>query len=251
MSKSMGDQGPRIAHLVHKGKGGLAGEIADLRSDLDTGMSRLEGRDASLDYPELDYIDGTGPSAAGADMALVGRNLLQQQTFAELDKDLTHGLKFFSAKPGEADNDITVELIAGGGTAVSYVPATKVLEVTFNDGVDDDDAIATAINADAAQTDGHVRAISSSTINAASMSSAGAFGPENMTGGAGDGWECLVGGLEALPANVPGVTGTASIAEALATVTVPALAPIVATDQAKISVVSDGVRTDMSAVVQV
>ena len=246
-SKAFGGKSPRKSHLV-KPSGGMGAEVYDARKDVEEAFTSAEGRPATDEYPELDYIDGAGPVAAGGDMVLVGRFLLNGQSFAGLDMDATHGLIFTSAKPGVDDNDITVELISGGATAVSYVPATKVLEVTFNSGVDDDDAIATAINANAAQTDGHIRAVSSGTINAAGIVAAGVFGPTNMTGGLGEGWECSVGGFEALPANVIGAISTATIAELLATVTVPALAPIVITDKAKIYALVDGVRTDLGAV---
>lgn len=247
-SKAFGSKGPRAAHLVKPG-GGLKAEVWDFRNDVEESFSSLEGRPVAETYPEIDWIDG-GLLAAGGDHEIMGRSLLQGQAFAELDMDATHGLIFTALKPGEDGNDITVELISGGATSLTYVAG--VLEITFNAGVDDDDAIATAVNADAAACNGYVMAVSSGTINAVGIVAAGVFGPTNLAGGEGEGWECLVTGEEALPANTTGATGVAAITELACVVTVPALNGLVDAravgDVAACTITTDGVRADISAI---
>jgi hypothetical protein len=243
-SKAFGSQRAYKQHLI-RGTGGLSGEIGDLRSDVEEGFQNLEQR---AGFPELDYIDGAGPSAAGADMVLVGRNLLQDQTFDYIK--LVEGaaeLELWPVKPG--DSEITVEMTVGaGGLVVTYDPNTKKLVIELAAAGSTDDAIATAINADAAQTDGHIRATS-----AAGGSFTAAQAEADMTGGVGDyaGNKVTVGGVECLPKNAAGTTSAAVWTDTQIDVTVPALAPIVATDQANVTVMSDGTRADaLGAVVQ-
>jgi hypothetical protein len=243
-SKAFGSKRAAKAHLV-RGGGGLSGEIVDLRKDVEEGFQNLEER---AGYPELDYIDGAGPSAAGADMILVGRNLLQDQTFDTIK--LTEGaaeLDLWPVKPG--DSGITVVMTVGaGGLVVTYNPTTKVLTIELAAAGSSDDAIATAINADAAETDGHIRATS-----AAGGNFTVAQASQALTGGVGDyaGNKVTVGGNECLPKNAAGTTSSAVWTDTQVDVTVPALAPIVATDQANVTVMSDGTRADaLGAVVQ-
>ena len=79
-SRAFGSQRAYKQHLT-LGKGGLAGEITDLRNDVEEGFQNFEKR---ASFPEISYIDGTGPAAAGGDMILKGTNLLQGQTFDAL-----------------------------------------------------------------------------------------------------------------------------------------------------------------------
>jgi hypothetical protein len=60
-SKAFGSQRAAKAHLV-RGSGGLAGEIGDLRADVEEGFQNLEER---AGFPELDYVDGPGRSISG------------------------------------------------------------------------------------------------------------------------------------------------------------------------------------------
>jgi hypothetical protein len=232
-SKAFGSQRGRKAHLT-LGKTGLAGEIADLRNDVEEGFQNAEGRE---DFPELDFIDGGAPAAAGGDAVLVGRNLLQGQTFDTIK--LTEGaaeLDLWPVKPG--DSGITVEMTVGvGALAVSYNPATKVLTIELAAAGSSDDAIATAINADAADTDGHIRATSAAGGNFTLAQASQA-----LTGGEGDyeGNVVMVAGKEALPKNAAGTTSVAVWTDTQVDVTVPALAPAVAGDIAQLSLASDG-----------
>lgn len=243
-SKAFGSQRAAKAHLV-RGSGGLAGEIGDLRKDVEEGFQNLEER---AGFPELYYIDGAGPSAAGADMVLKGANFLQGQTFDEItiEEAAAGSVVLTALKPG--DSGITVEVALASALDVAFNPATGVLLIELPAIGDSDDDIATAINADGAATDGYVRATSAGSGDIVADHAAAP-----MTGGVGDyaGNVVKVGGVECLPANTTGATGAAAWADATITVTVPALTPIVATDQANVTVMADGTRADaLGAVVQ-
>jgi len=214
-SKSFGEQRGKRAHLLRGSD--LGGEIADLRNDADEGFENAEGREG---FPELDWIDAPLPAAAGGNVVLRGRNLLQGQTFDTLD--LTEGaatVTLFAAKPG--NSGITAQVVAGvGALSVTYNTSTKALVITLAAGGSTADAIATAINANAAQTDGYVRADSNA---GGSLITAVAETP--LAGGVGNYAENVVecSGVEALPLNTPGTTSTAQWADTVITVTVPAL----------------------------
>lgn len=241
-SKAFGSKGPRAAHLVKPG-GGLKAEVWDFRNDVEESFSSLEGRTVADAYPELDHIDGAGPAAAGADMVLVGRFLVNGQAFASLTIGAgTSELVITAHKPGKDGNDFTVEVTAsGGGETAVLTGSALVLDV--NDGASTANAIATLINAAVATCDGYLRAVSGGvgTVHPPAAEA-------SLAGGEGEGWECVVGGVECLPANNGTTSSVASVAELTATVTVPALAPIVATDKAKVYCTVDGVRTDLGAV---
>lgn len=243
-SKAFSGEHPNKPHLL-KG-GGLSAEVADTRRDVDNALSILEGRDAVLEYPELDYIDGAGPAAAGGDMVLKGRFLLQGQLFASLALwSGTSMVTITALKPGEDGNDFTVE-VTGTGTAGSetVTKTGNAFVIDIQPGVSTADQIATAINADAAASDGYLRAASGGAGTTNTVVAA-----THLAGGVGKGWSCTVGGFDCLPANTPGTAGAAAITETTCTVTVPALAPIVATDKAKVYVTTDDIRTDLGSVV--
>lgn len=240
-SKAFGSQRGQKAHLL-LGTGGLAGEIADLRKDVEEGFENLEERSG---YPELDYVDGAGPAAAGGDMILVGRNLLQGQTFDVLALWAgTSMVTITCLKPGKSPFTIAV---TGGGTAGAEVVSKvgNAFSIQIQVGTSTANQIATAINANAAASDGYLRAASggagvTNAIQAATP----------MAGGVGTFAENVVrvAGFECLPANTPGTAGAAAWTDTSIKVTVPALAPVVATDKAQITVMSDGTRADAMSV---
>jgi hypothetical protein len=237
-SKAFSGQHPARPHLI-KNKRGVAGEVWDTRTDVDSALEILESRDAALEYPELDYIDGAGPAAAGADMAMVGRFLLQGQTFASLS--LGASLDIIMRVPGEAGNLESVEVVdvTGAGLVVSY--AANKLTIDLGAATPDEDTIATAVNA----------ALVASPMRANSGGGAafGVVAEANLAGGAGKGWSCTVGGFDApIKFNVGAAVSSANLDETDVIVTVPALAPIVATDKAKVYVTTDEIRTDLGAV---
>ena len=232
-SKSFGAQRVKKSHLV-TGKRGIAGEIWDLRGDVEEGFQNFEER---AGFPELDFIDGGAPAAAGGDAILVGRNLLQGQLFDTLRvTEGTTKLDLWPVKPG--DSGITVEVIAGDDAlAVAYNPLTKKLVITLADGGSTANAVATAINANAAETDGYIRA----KVETAGSLTADMAETE-MAGGEGDyaNNKVMVAGKEALPANNGTTSSVAVWSDTQVTVTVPALAPAVATDIAQLTLMTDG-----------
>jgi len=239
-SKAFSGQHPQRPHLLRGG--GTGKEIRDTRADVDTALELLEGRDPVLEYPELDAIDGAGPAAAGGDMAMVGRFLLQGQTFASVT--LGASLEIIACRPGEAGNDYSVEVIDSGGVgglAVSY--AASKLTIDLDGAAPDEDTIATAINNAGVGSYQLIRA------NSGGGAAFGTVAEQNLAGGAGDGWSCTVGGKDApILHDVGAATSAANLTETAVTVTVPALAPLIATDKAKVYVETDNIRTDLGAI---
>ena len=175
---------------------------------------------------------------AGGDIVLGGRNLLQGQAFDGLTRSQVGGASIALAplKPGASG--ITVQIVAGAGAlGIAYDSGTRALIITLAAGGSTDDAIATAINANGAQTDGHVRCASGS---GGAFTLAQASAP--MTGGAGNyaGNQVLVGGIEALPANTPGTAGAAAWATTSIKCTTAASS---ISDAVQIVVQSNGLRS--------
>lgn len=159
--------------------------------------------------PELDRLNiagGAAVLAAGGPIKLVGRNLLQGQTFDSLT--LTEGaasLDIVALKPGASA--ITVEMTVGlGGLVVSYNAGLKALTIELAAAGSTDDDVATAINANASACKGILRATSAA---GGSFTLAQSAAP--LTGGTGAyaNNSVMVGGLEALPINEIGTTTTA------------------------------------------
>lgn len=238
-SKAFSGQHPQRPHILRGG--GTGREIKDTRNDVDNALELFEARDAALEYPELDWIDGGFIAAAGGDIVLKGRFLQQGQEFAELTLFTgTSELVFTALKPGEGGNDLTIEIQDTGSLTVTKTGNATV--ITIDLGTTTADAIATAVNADAADTDGYIRCASGGVGVSQAVTAA-----TNLAGGVGDGWECLVSGVECLPANTTGTAGAAAISETEATVTVPDLTaetPARAVgDTAAVSVQTDNIRT--------
>ena len=234
--------GPEKARRPHLAK--LTTEVGDLRRDVERAFTRSEGKDG---YPDLQWVDGGAPAAAGGDMVVKGAGLLQGQSFASLTLFTgTSELVFTAMKPGLDGNDFTVEIQDTGSLTVTLTGNDLV--ITIDLGTTTSDQIATAVNADAADTDGIIRCASGGTGVAHAVTAA-----TNMTGGLGEGFECFVSGVECLPANTTGTAGAAAVAEDEITVTVPNLTAETdaraAGDLAAIVVNSDGVVSNtMTAV---
>jgi len=241
-SKTFGTETARRPHLVRDGKGGVGGEVGDLRSDVESAIAKMELRTG---FPELDWLDGGHAAAAGGDIVLKGRNLLAGQTFASLTLGTgTSELVFTALKPGEAGNDLTIE-IEGGETAGSetVTKTGNAIVIGVEAGVSTADQIATAVNADAADTDG----VLTCNGGGAGTDTAAVTAATALTGGAGDGFVCRVSGVECPPANTTGANGGAAIDDDSATVTVPDLTAEVDAravgDVAAIEIVSNGLHT--------
>lgn len=243
-SKALSGMNPRRPHLLTGG--GVGGEIRDLRSDVDSALQNAEERDSSLNYPELDWVDGAVTAAAG-DVVLVGRNLLQSQTFASLTKfTLTNQLIFTALKPGEDGNDLTIALVHSPGLpAVSVAKVGNAITITADLGTHDSDDIATAVNANAAATDGYLRCASGGAGTGHT-----AFAATPLAGGTGSGdFKVYVGGILCLPANTPGTAGAAAITDTSAKMTHATVTGAAAGDMAQITLRSDYVLAQpMSAV---
>ncbi|MCK4306551.1 MAG: hypothetical protein KAY24_20075 [Candidatus Eisenbacteria sp.] len=240
-SKSFGTQRAQKAHLL-RGSGGLQAEVQDVRNDTEDGFQALEARTG---FPELDAVDGAGPSAAGGDMVLLGRALLQGQTFDKLVLWLTtSAVTITCLTPGKSR--FTIQITDGATAGSEVVTKTgNAFVIQIEATVSTANQIATAINANAADSDGYLRATSggADAVNAIAVVTA-------MAGGAGDfaNNKIMAGGLECLPANTTGATGVAAWSNTAVTVTVPALTGLVATDKVQITLQSNGVRADaMSA----
>jgi len=219
----------------------LQGNVSDLQS-ADTALgTRTTALEKRTGYPELDLIDGGAFTVDGGDVVLVGRNLLQAKTFDTItltESAVTTDL--FALTPG--DSGITVQVIAGeGALGVTYNTGTKALVITLAAGGSTADAVATAVNADASEANGYVRA---TVTGAGTYTLAIAQAP--MTGGTGDwaGSYVQCSGATCLPANETGTTSTAKWSDTQITATVPALTGLsparVATDIVPICVHSNG-----------
>lgn len=199
-----------------------------------------------VSLPELDRLDvvgGAAVAAAGGDIELVGRNLLQGMTFDTISRTESAGgtLNIYALTPG--DSGITVEITVGaGGLVLTYVG--KKLTIELAAGGSSDDAVATAINADASPCNGYLRAVSGTTGN---FTLAQADAP--LTGGVGD-WtntQVFAGGLAALPANELGINAVAKWSDTGIVCTTQAVGA--ATDVVSLAVRSNGVNTgSLSAV---
>lgn len=238
-SKAFGSQRAKKAHLM-RGTGGLSAEIADVRADVEEGFQNLEERTG---YPELDFHDLTDGAiaAAGGDVTLIGRELLQGQTFDKLNVvEGAFDMLIECLKPGKSGISVIFETGAG---ALAVSLAADLLTVTLPvAGQDTADNIATAINADAANCNGVLRA----NVVAGGMLTQAGLGAVALplAGGVGDyaGNKVMVGGIEALPQNETGTTSVAKWTDTSLKVTTPAVGGV--GDHAQITVSSDGTRAD-------
>ena len=229
-SRAFGSQRAYKQHLI-RGTGGLAGEIGDLRRDVEEGFQNAE---AKADYPTLDAIDNALLAAGQASLKLVGRNLLQGQTFDTLTLGLTTaGVAVTMLKPG--DSGVSMEIVQGAG-ALSAVLADGKLTVTLAVGGSTATEVVDAINA-AASCIG--------VIFAAVLSGGGGTvlvaAETDLAGGAGlyAGNSVTINGQNCNPVQLADQWTDTSI-----TVLVPALTDRAAADIVAVVIKSDGVQTD-------
>jgi len=246
VSKAFGGETARRPHLAHDGKGGLPGEVGDLRSDVEVAFRKNEGRTAADEYPELEWVSGGAPAAAGGDATLRGQYLLQGQAFASLT--LGASLDIIACVPGLAGNDYSVEVVdTGGGGLTIAMPASK-LTIDLGGATPNEDTIATALNNAAAANYQTLRADSGGGAAFGTVTEA------NLTGGTGEGWSCVVAGVAApIKHDTGAATSNANLSETSAIVTIPNLTaggdPRAVGDPSAITVATDGVRTQTVAVV--
>lgn len=229
---------PRRPH-----KADALSEVGDLRKDVELAFERFEQE--SVDYPLIEWLDGTAIPAAGGNVVIKGTKLLQDQTFAHLLANT--GLDIVACVPGESGNDYSVAIVQGVG-ALTVAIAVKKLTITLAaaPGGSTRNAVATAINDIAADTYQILRA----NVTAGGGSLVTVAAETHLAGGAGEGWECYVSGVLApITHTVGGATTTANnVAEGVATVTVPDLTAETdaraAADRARVHVLTDGVYTN-------
>jgi hypothetical protein len=189
--------------------------------------------------PEIDWVDPS-PAAAGGDFIVKGADFLQDCTFdTQTIAEGASSVAITALKPGLSG--ITVTVTAGGGAAgLTFNPATGLLTLTPQTGVTDDDALATLINADASQCNGHIRAVSAG--GAAAYTAASDQTATAMTGGVGnyDETDVRVAGDVALPANQTGTNAVAKWTDTAITVTNAAAGA--ATDSVKVAVAINNIQ---------
>lgn len=234
------------------GQLGGAGEDDSFVDKYNADKTALESADDVLLYrtglPELDWVDGGAPAVGGGDMVIYGRNLIQGMTFDAIT--ITQGaasITITALRPGNSNLQVAIGTPAGGAAAVAV--ADGVITITPAAAGSTDDAMATAVNADAADTNGIVRATSAS---GGSFDAAQSAVP--LVGGVGDydNTDVIVSGVVCPPANETGATTVAKWSDTKITCTVPALTgetpARAASDIVSIVVKSDGVSSQQLAV---
>lgn len=194
------------------------------------------------DKPMLDHLDiggGAALLAGGGDVIVVGRNILQGQTFDTLRivDDPTasppdYDLHITALKPGVSGYSIVFD---GNGTAENETVALAdgVFTIAMEAGVSTADQIATAINADGADSEGLIRA------NVVETNTMPDMVETPLAGGAGSGVTILVGGESCLPSNEPGTTSIAKISDTALNITSEAVGA--AGDFVTLYIISNGV----------
>jgi len=232
-----------------------AAGVEPLRQATEAAFVALEERASADGYPTITTIDDASKlDIDGAlDAVIEGVGLLGGATLDEYDLGAANiaagdsdggDVVLYALKPG--DSGITVQTVVGSGALViAYNTTTKLLVITLPAAGDSDDNIATAINADAAQCNGYIRANSGGSGNITLDLAATA-----MTGGTGDYSKTGVYfvGAEALPANETGATSTAKWSDTSITVTGPELKTakgMVATDIGTVWVLANGARSNV------
>jgi len=235
-SKTFGTQRAKKSHLVHQAKGGIAGEVGDLRQDVEDAISELEDRTS---FPKINSLGSDLPKYGG-DLVIAGADLVQGQSFAALTLWLaTSQVVITALKPGTDGNDLTVQIAdTASAGAETVVKTGNAFVIGIEAAVSTGEQIATAINLAGADSDGYLRAAGgAAAVNAIAAATA-------LTGGLGAGFTCLVNGQEALPANTAGVAGAAALAEAVCTVTVPDISTVASGTPTLVEISSDGVRSN-------
>lgn len=242
-SLAFSGQSPRLPHLLRGG--GQSGELRDTRGDVDAAFELLESRDTTLVYPEIDWLDGGAPAAAGGAAVIKGRGLLQGQTFAAIT--IGASLELIACTPGLVGNDYTVTVVSTtGGLAITMV--TGALKIDLGGATPDEDTIATALNNAGAANYQLIRA------NSGGGAAFGVVAATPLVGGLGEGWECLVSGIVCpITHDVGAATSAANLTETATSVTVPNLTAAgdarAAADLAQITIRSNNVMTQAMTIV--
>jgi hypothetical protein len=201
------------------------------------------------DAPTIQYHDQSDGDvkAAGGDFTLVGTGFIQGQTFDSLQitDGSTYDFTIYALKPGVSGYSFVLD-DNGAGAAAIVSFAAGVLTVEYDSAAHDCDDIATVINANAAATDGYIRA----NVTSGGGVKPAAVPATDLTGGKGEGFTVMVGDEECLPQNEAGTTSTAKVTDTALYLTAPNFSNLADDDHAAIYVTSNGVRsTPLSVVV--
>lgn len=229
--------------------------IEAMRQATEAAFVQQEERASTDNYPVILAIDDASKlDVDGAlDIVVEGAGLTGGATFDSYDLGAANiaggdtdggDVVLYALKPGVSG--ITVQTVAGTGSlSVAFNTTTKLLVITLASGGSSDDAVATAINADAAQCNGYVRANSGGsgdiTLDIAATAMSGGTGDWSKTG-------VYVCGSEALPANETGATSTAKWSATSITCTGPELKSakgLAATDIGTVYVLANGCRSNV------
>jgi hypothetical protein len=202
----LGPTGPTGSPSSVTGPTGMQGPPSTVTGPMGpTGTTGPQGGTLPTGAPTLDrqdLVNGAALSYLGGDILLIGRNLLQGQTFDDIvitegAGPYTASLQIAALKPG--DSGYSVEIVIGTPFSVNLVG--KKLTITILAAGTSDAAIATEINKDGGACEGILRGNSPGLGNFVA-----AHGETPLAGGTGDYDHNIitVGGLEALPANEPG-----------------------------------------------
>jgi hypothetical protein len=227
-SRAFSAQRAKKAHLL-RGSGGIQAEVADLRDDVEVGFQVAESKTG---HPILDALDpGTLLAAGQASFKIVGRNLLQGQTFDTLASGADNAAVTVTAlKPGVSG--LSLAIVQGAGALAAEL-ADDVLTVTLAAANSTATEVAAAINAEATCI-GVIHAVAGGT--GADDVLVAAETP--LAGGAGyyAGNTVTINGQSCNPVQAATMWTDTAI-----TVLVPALTGRVATDIVGVMVSSDGV----------
>lgn len=219
-----GDVDHLAAHL-----GGIDNELGTLHAK--TGAPTIRGFRAA---------GGTLSANGSEDATVLGANLIQGQTFAQVT--LGASLDIIAEEPGAPGNALSVEVVDTGGagpSTVAYLAGKLTIDLVGL--TPDEDAIATLINTTGAW-DGIFRA------NSGGGAAFGTVAETPLTGGGtGLGCKFYVGGGLCTPAGEAGAgaTSNASLSETTCVIDVPDLTGLIpaltaTTDDAAIWVESNG-----------
>ena len=193
-SKAFGTQAAKKPHLVRDGKGGLAGEIGDLRSDIETAFRSQETRTG---YPTITSLPQIPKSASAQDFVITGAGFNQSQTKDSLAVTSGTGIITFTALfPGDSGMSITILTAAGGAEVIAYNAITKVISITPRIGATAANVVA-SVNADTT-----VNKLVTCVVTAAGAGFSTAVANAVMTGGTGQtagGWAISVNGVAQYP----------------------------------------------------
>ncbi len=242
-SRSFGARVPVNLAQSNLYKGGVVTEVADVRRDGEAGFFDLEKMANKLltDSPHIDWLDlaaATTFLAAGGTMVVRGRKLLAGQSFASVT--LGASLDIVAVIPGEAGNDLSVEIINTGVAHLAVSYASEKLTINLGGDTSTEDQIAAAINVAAQAWTDLIRA------NSGGGAAFGVVAETPLIGGVGYGLDARVGGVACKILRTVGgaTTTTANFTDSSLSLTVPALtgSGLAANDKANVEIISSNLH---------